>query len=169
MADENENENEVSSGEGKSRGILIGMVVSVVIALGAVIALVIVVTSDDDSDDPAETEEVVEETRDTDPYDVGPLLEIDTLVVNLDERDATRYLRAGFRLELVSEEQVEQATGFLVPIRSAFLLYFSGLRAQEMRGLGNRERILEELRALANEVMGDDLVQHVYLTEFVVN
>jgi flagellar basal body-associated protein FliL len=156
MADEPEE----PAGGGKNRLVLILVGINVLVALVAVAAVAMAVMGGGGGD--------AAEPPEPDPREVGPLVACDGLVINLDESDGTSYLRAAFQLELTGEEEVELVTARLVPIRNAVLLHLSSLRVEDTQGRDNRERLLVEVRTLANEVLGDELVRNVYYTEFVV-
>ena len=99
---------------------------------------------------------------------MGPLLEVSDVVVNLADPGGTHFLRAGFQFELTDAERQPDVESHMVPVRSAFMIYFSGLTVEETMGRENREALLEHLKELANEQIGADLVRNIYFTAFVV-
>jgi len=100
--------------------------------------------------------------------EIGPLMEVSDMVVNLSDESGTRYMRAGFQFELADGERQSDVEARMVPIRSAILLHLSGIGADEAMGRENREALLEALRDLVNEQLGGEHVRAVYFTTFVV-
>jgi len=163
MADDKQDTEEqpAPSGGGKSTLIIVLVVTNLLVVAGAAGAVVMTMGSQ-----PAATAEAAEPTGSG--REVGPLLELSALVVNLEDPNGTHYLRAGFQLEIRDAERQAEVETRLVPLRSAVLLHLSGKSMDEVVGQENRAAILEELTELANEQIGGDLVRAIYFTEFVV-
>lgn len=102
------------------------------------------------------------------PETLGPLVEVTTMVVNLSDADGSRYLRASLQIEAPDEESKATVEARMVPIRSALLLYLSGLTAEDFVGTEARQAILEECQARIEEQAGEDLVRNVYINDMVV-
>ena len=158
MSEETAAEPEAPPGEGggKNKLIIMLVVVNLLVVAGAAVAVVLAMGSGGGAEAaPAEVEAL------------GPLVEIDGVVVNLDEVGGSHYLRASFQLELDGEESQEPVTARLVPIRSALMLHLSGLEVADTQGEENRAEILETVATIANEQIGDEVVRRAYFTEFV--
>lgn len=158
MADEPAADPEAApEGGGKNKLIIILVVVNLLVVAGAAVAVVLAMGGSSDAGGRASAE----------PATLGPLIEIDGVVVNLDEPGGSHYLRASFQLELDGEESQEPVTARLVPIRSALMLHLSGLHVEDTQGEENRAELLETVATIANEQLGDELVRRAYFTEFV--
>ncbi|HJL19163.1 MAG TPA: flagellar basal body-associated FliL family protein [Sandaracinaceae bacterium LLY-WYZ-13_1] len=147
------------AGGGKNKLLIVLVVTNLLVVLGAGAAVFFAMGSPSQS---AEAE------TDGEPEPVGPLLELQAMVVNLDEPERTAFLRAGFQLELSDAEAQPQVEARLVPLRSAMLLHLSGMTVEDTVGREQREQVLESLRDVANEQLGGELVRRVHFTEFVV-
>lgn len=111
---------------------------------------------------PAEVAPAVPEGR------FGPLVEFNPIVANLAEADATRYVKVTLHLEVANEEQQLKLEEMTIPIRDRMVLYFSGLTAEDTLGEDKKAAIKEQLKELANEVAGAEVIRNVFIGEFVV-
>ncbi|GAB5542131.1 MAG: hypothetical protein SangKO_018910 [Sandaracinaceae bacterium] len=162
MAEEKQDtEESPPRGGGKSTLIIVLVVTNLLVVAGAAAAVVMTMGSQ-----PAATAEA--DAPAGAAREIGPLLELSALVVNLEDPNGTHFLRAGFQMEIRDAERLAEVETRLIPLRSAILLYLSGKSMDEVVGQDNRVVILEELTELMNEQVGDDLVRAVYFTEFVV-
>lgn len=160
MADETETEPEVAPSGGKNKLMIILVVTNLVAVIGAAVAIVFATST------PASGDE--EEAEAEESTELGPLVELAAMVVNLDEPGGTHYLRAGFQLEITDGERQPEVEARMVPIRSAVMLHLSGLSSETTTGQEARETILEQIATLCNEQIGSELVRRAYFTEFVV-
>ncbi|MGE0792315.1 MAG: flagellar basal body-associated FliL family protein [Sandaracinaceae bacterium] len=143
---------------GKNKLLVILVVTNLLVVVGAAVAVVLAMGG-------SSSAEAAEEEGE--PTTLGPLVEISGIVVNLDEPGGTHFLRAAFQLEITDAERQPDVDARLVPIRSALMLYFSGLNLEATQGQENRAQILEQVVAIANEQIGSELVRRAYFTEFV--
>lgn len=153
---------ETPAPRGKSKLVAVLLVVNVLVLAGAG-ATVYFVMGHSSSSARADAPTVEDHGAST----LGPLIEIEPMVVNLDE-EPPRFVRIAMQLELTSEEARERVEPRMVPVRSAVLLQLSGLHAGDLGGRESRETQLEALREQVNQVVGAPLVRHIYLTELVV-
>lgn len=102
------------------------------------------------------------------PTEIGPLVELEPIVANLSDGNATRFVKVGIHLEIVDEEKRPAVDQAIVPIRNAILLYLSGLGAEDTKGSENKQKIRDALLEKVKETIGTDDVRRVYFTEFVV-
>lgn len=102
------------------------------------------------------------------PPQLGPLVELTPVVVNLDEPDATRLLRVVFQLEVGSEADQTLVTERMIPLRSDVFLYLSSLRVEDVQGREKREELLEAVRLRTVPIVGEGVVRRVYFTELVI-
>lgn len=140
--------------------VLVLSLVSVVALAGSGAAVYLVVARPAAAEAPATSEEARPE--------IGPLVELTPMVVNLDEQDASRLLRVVFQLELENEADRAVLEQRLVPLRSDMLLHLSSLRVDDVQGRENRERLLEALRTRMVPILGEGVVRRVYFGELVV-
>lgn len=110
------------------------------------------------------------EAEEPDPSEeeVGPLVEFESMVVNLHEPTSDHYLKLTFQLELSSEEAAPQAEAHMTPFRDAVLMYLTSLSVEEVAGPDGARTVRERLLELAHETMGEHTVRHLYFTEYLV-
>ncbi len=166
MAEDKKDEGEEKKGgKGKILAIVLGVVLVVVLAGGSAAGAVVLTLANAPAPAAAAAEEAAPAGE---PRQMGPLMEVPALVVNLDDPDGSHFIRAGFQFELRDAEQQSVVESHLVPIRSAILLHLSGLTVEDTMGRENREALLERMLELVNEQIGSDLVTHIYFTALVV-
>lgn len=103
---------------------------------------------------------------------VGPLVEMDPLIVNLadgtNEEGGAQYLKVTLQLEAASEASRAIIETTIVPIRNRVILRLASVTALETRGSENLVKLQGELKRLINEILGSPRVRRVFYTEFVV-
>ncbi|MFK7988930.1 MAG: flagellar basal body-associated protein FliL [Sandaracinaceae bacterium] len=157
MADE---EAEPAPEGGKSKLMIVLVVTNLLVVAGAGAAVFFAMSQ------PTQEAEAADEGDA--PETLGPLVEVTTLVVNLSDTEGSRYLRTSLQIESPDEESKATVESRMVPIRSALLLYLSGLTAEDFVGTEAREAILEECKARIEEQAGEGLVRNVYIGDMVV-
>lgn len=107
--------------------------------------------------------------RDQDaPHEMGPLVEFESMVVNLHEDTSDHYLKITFQVELTNEEVAAEAEGRMVPFRDATLMYLSSLTVAQASGPENALAVRTRLLDIARRTLGRRTVRHVYFTEYLV-
>jgi flagellar FliL protein len=122
--------------------------------------------ADAPADKPAAEEE--EQAAAAPTEELGPLVEMKPLVVNLADAGGTRYLRVGMTIELRSEKDRELLEPRMVPLRDAFLSRLSGLESTDIIDSEDKDRIREQLLAEAKSIVAERAIQRVYFTEFMM-
>lgn len=98
---------------------------------------------------------------------MGPMVNLDTLVVNLNEPEELHYLKCGFTIEAVNSKGASAIESQTVRIRHEVIFYLSTLTVADSLGAQNKERIQKSIEERIRKVVGP-VVNHVYLTEFVI-
>src|SRR6266545_1828932 len=86
--------------------------------------------------------------------EVGPVTSIDPFIVNLNEPDATRYLKATFELEVASPAVIAALEKQKRMVRDELLRYLSGLSVADTQGELGKEKIQHELISRLNRMLG---------------
>lgn len=155
MADE-EKEKEGAEEEGKKGSKLPLIIIAVLVLAGGGGAAYFLLFSK-----PADSKPVRKGPR------IGPLMDMDTLVVNLDEPGGTRYLKVKVQLELTDDMKPELRK--LIPrLRDKILLQLSSLTVSDVQRLETKKSIKKKVKETANKVFGDKLVEAVYFKELVM-
>lgn len=162
MSNEASGAGETVKAKSKKPILLIALVVLNMIAVAAVGAYVAFAPQGAHAAAPAEAAEPeAEEER-------GPVIDIDPMVVNLHTDGASRYLKVGFSLQLRSEEDKEHVTLTIAPIRDRVLVHLSSRTPEQVRGPEKMAELREELKAMIQEIAGEERVPAIYFTEFFV-
>jgi len=145
----------------------------IVLAAGGAIALGVgVFLALRGSSDPAETHEAKgapgESSAATGPGAMGPIVNLDSFVVNLNDAEELHYLKCTIAVELTDPKWAPQFERQTVRIRNGVLLYLSSLKLAETVGIANKEKIQTALRERTTELAGAPMVKAIYLTEFVL-
>ena len=98
---------------------------------------------------------------------MGPLLPVDSMIVNLDEPGGNRYLKISFSLEL--EHDLDDARRQLMPrLRDEVLVYLSSFTVEQIQKPQTKLEIKRKLKDLANKVFGQPVAKQVYFKELVM-
>lgn len=98
----------------------------------------------------------------------GPIVEFPPLIVNLNEPEGTRYLKATIAIAL-GDDKVQSEVDRLKPVlRDAFIRELSELNFRQTMGAKNKLAVKRRLLKRFNELLGADAGVELYLTEFIV-
>jgi flagellar basal body-associated protein FliL len=98
----------------------------------------------------------------------GPILSLESQIMNFADAEATHFLKVTVQLEAKNEAAKLKIEEAIVPIKSLVLMRLSSLTMAETIGADKKRVLLDELRSLINRELGGPRVKHVYFTEFVV-
>ncbi len=115
----------------------------------------------------AEQTEESDEKKDT-GVTIGPIVEMQPFLVNLDEPGTNRYLKASIQLELDGPNGQTEAQTRQVPLRDLIITYLSSLNYSQTQGVVNKEIIRTSMIKQINEVLRQGKVNNLYFTEFVI-
>jgi flagellar protein FliL len=100
--------------------------------------------------------------------EVGPVTPLEPFIVNLNEPDASRYLKATFELEVANAEVVGQLDKLRRPVRDEVLRYLSSLSVADTQGEAGKAKIQQEVVARIDKQLGGDKVRRLFFVEFMV-
>jgi len=100
--------------------------------------------------------------------DVGPMVELGTMVVNLAEPTADRLLKVSLHLELDDESTREEVEARRQQIKYQLQLLLSGQRVASVTGPENIERLRKQMTRRANAVLSKGRVVGVWPAEWIV-
>ncbi|SHJ21896.1 flagellar FliL protein [Desulfatibacillum alkenivorans DSM 16219] len=98
----------------------------------------------------------------------GIMVEMDSFIVNLRDREGKRYLKAKINFEVPSEAVKTEFTTRKAQIRDVILILLSAKSFAEISRLEGKLQLKEELMARVNQVLSSGRVSNVFFTEFVV-
>lgn len=99
---------------------------------------------------------------------VGPMVNIDTFIVNILDDQQSRYLKAALTLELDSQEASLEVGERMPQIKDAILLLLSNKTYSELSDLQGKIQLRAELLNRLNSILLKGKIKHIYFTEFVV-
>lgn len=119
-------------------------------------------------DGEGEEEADEEEDEEDEEHEMGPLVEFESMVVNLRAETTDRYLKITFQLELRNPEQLEHVETHMPAFRDAVLMHLTALSIEEVQGADNAARLRDHLLEMTRATLGRRAVSHVYFTEYLV-
>ncbi len=100
--------------------------------------------------------------------DLGPTETLGSFVVNLNEPGSPRYLKATIKIGLENESVKDELRKREPQFRDMVIAYLSSLNVRQTQGLLAKEDIRNNILQRLNNVLKTGKLQHVYLTEFVI-
>ncbi|MCP4368304.1 MAG: flagellar basal body protein FliL [Deltaproteobacteria bacterium] len=146
--------------------VLIGVFLLVVIAMGGGFFMMwnkissMDAANSENMENDAEVEEVAEI--------VGPTKKLETFIVNLADKEGTRYLRLSMDLELETEETGQMVDKILPKIRDAILMILPTKKYEDIGTVEGKTALRNEMLIKINELMIPEKIKNIYFTEFVV-
>ncbi len=99
---------------------------------------------------------------------VGPMVNIDTFIVNILDDEESRYLKAALTIEVDKPETSMEVTERMPQIKDAILLLVGNKTFGELRDLQGKIQLRAELINRINSVLIKGKVKRIYFTDFVV-
>ena len=116
---------------------------------------------------PAE-KEVSEEKPKEVKADVGPMVPLDTFIVNLAGAAGERYLKVSMEVELKDALLVEQLEHLKPQVKDTILLLLSSKTFDDVATFQGKTKLRNEITLRLNSLLPPASVKKVYFTEFVV-
>ncbi|MEW6379314.1 MAG: flagellar basal body-associated FliL family protein [bacterium] len=98
----------------------------------------------------------------------GPILDLNTFIVNLMGDSGRRYLKATIKLELSTELLKEEITQKMPEIQDNMLVLLSSKSYDDIADVSGKIRLRAEIMNRINTVLTSGEVRKVYFTEFVI-
>lgn len=99
---------------------------------------------------------------------IGPMVTIDTFIVNILDDEENRYLKAAITLEVDSLTTADEITARLPQLQDAILLLIGNKTFGELRDMQGKMQLRAELLNRINEILSRGNVKRIYFTDFVV-
>ncbi len=100
--------------------------------------------------------------------EVGPVTPLEPFIVNLNEPDASRYLKATFELEVADAEVIGELEKLKRPVRDEVLRYLSSLSVADTQGEVGKSKIQKEVIARIDRQLGGERIRRLFIVEFMV-
>ena len=99
---------------------------------------------------------------------VGPMVNIDTFIVNIIDDEESRYLKASITVEVNTPEATMEIAERMPQIKDAILLLVGNKTYGELKDLQGKIQLRAELLNKINSVLVNGKVKRIYFTDFVV-
>jgi len=152
------------AGGGKSKTMLF-VIIGVVILLGAV-GVAAYLLGARSAENKATANVVVEDASKTEG--VGPMVDIQDIILNILDKNETRYLKTSITLELQDEETVAEVNQRMPQIRDSILLLIGNKTFAELSDLQGKLQLRAEIIVRLNKLLKVGKIKGIYFTEFVV-
>jgi flagellar FliL protein len=116
----------------------------------------------------ATTGEIQKSGSATDPAKLGPMIDLESFIVNILDEQGTRYLKAAITLETDQEKTATEVKERLPQIRDAILLLVGNKTFGELSDLQGKLQLRADLTSRLNQILQTGKVARIYFTEFVV-
>lgn len=100
--------------------------------------------------------------------ELGPLVDMGSLVVNIAHRDSTRFLKMGITLEVKNIQAGEDIQNRMPQIKDAALLLAGNKTFDDIKDLQGKMQLKADILTRINELTGQEKVQDLFFTDFVV-
>ncbi len=152
--------------EGGSKNKLIIIIAAVVVLLiGAGVGAFLFMGGEEEEKISPEEEQAALEMQ---AKQVGPMVNIDTFIVNIIDDEDSRFLKAAITLELNTPEGAMEVTERMAQIKDATLLLVGNKTFGELQDLQGKIQLRAELINRINSVLVKGKVKRIYFTDFVV-
>jgi len=109
-----------------------------------------------------------EATKEATHDEPGPIVDLAPFVLNLADRDVTRYLKMTVKVELDRPEEETDFEKRIPAIRDALLVLLTSKESLNIRTVNGKRRLREEIRARTNRLMKKGKITNVFFTDFII-
>lgn len=164
MAEETNGTQEEKQG-GKKKLIII-LVLLLLIGGGAGAAYKFLVLDKQKEDKEKKAQKVVEEIKNVE--DLGVQFDVGTFIVNLQDKDADRYLKISIVLDVQDEKIKMELEKRLPQVKDAITTLLFTKSSNQLRTAEGIEELKEEILKRVNAILPIGGVKNVYFTDFVI-
>jgi len=149
---------------GGSKKLIIIIAAAVVLLIGVGVGVFFFMGSEEEEISPEQEQAQLEMQA----KQVGPMVNIDTFIVNIIDDEESRYLKAAITLELNTPEGAAEVAQRMPQIKDATLLLVGNKTFSELQDLQGKIQLRAELINRINSVLLKGRVKRIYFTDFVV-
>jgi flagellar basal body-associated protein FliL len=99
--------------------------------------------------------------------DVGPMVKLSPLIINLNESSSRHYLKMTLVLEIAKKDWVEDVQGRIPSLTDMVIVTLGDKRLEELRKCEARENVKKELLQKANQILAGEKIRRIYFDEFL--
>ncbi|MCD4691642.1 MAG: flagellar basal body-associated FliL family protein [Calditrichales bacterium] len=160
---EQESSEEVYPGKKKNWGLIIGVVLAQLIAVGFIVKFLVFPSEGESSESVEEEAEQVEETK-----GIGLIYKISDLTINPKNSMGKRFAVFEVALEVEDAAAVEELKKYNPIIVDRFIGYFRTKTVLELSSQESLVSIKKDLKEIVNDVMQEEVVNNLYFTRYVL-
>jgi flagellar FliL protein len=101
------------------------------------------------------------------PPQIGPMLKINPLVINLKEEGGRHYIKTTIVLEIGQKEWVEEVQSRIPLFSDLAILTLSDKRLEDLKNSAAKENLRKELLVKVNQALDSPKVNQIYFDEFL--
>lgn len=168
MAEEAKEQEQEEKKGGKKKLIIILLLVLIILGAGGGAAYKFLVLDKQNEEQKKEkkAEKIVEEIKNVE--ELGIQFDVGTFIVNLQDRDADRYLKISVVLEVQDEKIKMELEKRLPQIKDAITTLLFTKSSSELKTAEGIEQLKEEIIKRINAILPIGGVKNVYFTDFVI-
>jgi flagellar basal body-associated protein FliL len=99
--------------------------------------------------------------------EIGPMVKMSPLIINLKEESGHHYIKASIVLEIGQKEWVEEVQSRVPLLTDLAILILSDKRLEELKSSGAKEKLKRELLMKVNQSLDSLKVKQIYFDEFL--
>lgn len=160
-----EPEKKPEAGGGSKKKLIIIIAAAVVLLIGAGIGAFFFLNSEEETVLTPEQEQALLERQ---AKEVGPMVDLESFIVNILDQGEVRYLKAAITLEADTPEAAAEINQRMPQIKDAILLLIGNKTFAELSDLQGRLQLRAELLNRVNSLLLVGKVKRIYFTDFVV-
>lgn len=149
---------------GGSKKLIIIIIAAVVLLLGVGVGVFLFMNAGDKKMSPEEQQAALAKQAKA----VGPMVNIDSFIVNILDDEENRYLKAALTIEVDTPEASMELTERMPQVKDAILLLVGNKTFSELRDLQGKIQLRAELVNRINGILTKGKVKRIYFTDFVV-
>lgn len=151
-------------GGGSKKKLIIIVAAVLVLLIGGGVAAFLLMGEEEEKLSPEEEQAALEMQA----KQVGPMVTIDSFIVNILDDAESRYLKAAITLEVDGEETSMELTQRVPQVKDAILLLIGNKTFGELSDLQGKIQLRAELINKVNSILLKGKVKRIYFTDFVV-
>jgi flagellar basal body-associated protein FliL len=105
--------------------------------------------------------------RNTNGGDVGPMVKLKPLIVNLRDEGGTRYVKTRIVLEITQEEYLQEVETLTPPILDLIISILCDKNLADLRTPQFKEGLKKELMEKSHQMLGSQKIKNIYFDEFI--
>ncbi len=109
-----------------------------------------------------------QEAEEHEPRELGQIYSIQNITVNPKGSGGTRFAVFELALEVMEEGDLESIQKYEMVLMDNYINYFRSRTVNELTDETFTDSMKEDLKVLANDILGRDAVSRVYFTRFVL-